>query len=502
MALKRNTAVYVLLLLLFLLGAVYISFSYFLPRYIENSILPEIGSRLSVSLNGRVFNIGLSAADFGSIVLGSSENPAVSIGSIHAEYSLSSLPAKKLGRVTINGLTLHAKIDNGKITLPGVELEKIINAESGEKPAQEPNSLDLPFAPSDFRINNGLVIVGFGKERFLLPFDLQLREKATGSTRPVYDLTLEMMPQGEKVSLTGTIDLADNKSIFTLVADSLNLDRYAFLAGATKSNFALGRASARGEAEINLLPLQLVSALLDITPDLFYFGKTAIRFGHIGSVSGPGVKLEIKSNQDRQQVIMQGSISEPIGVFLEASGSVVAEKNTVQGSGNIVVEISEPKAMGKNEYPVISLRNTSKLHGDFSLSLAEAGTWQAEFNSPGPKQQDGHSQTFQLRYDDINLQAEIPSLFVQGRGTNNNGELRVTFAVPQVSAEYDGAKIAMAEANLQATYKQGEDSAQGRTSKVTLGLKLDNIKLQKNGLTTKADISLQGEIKAAIIPCG
>ena len=94
--LKHKKSAFVFLLLLILLGAGFISLTYFLPLYIEKKMLPAIGSRLSTSLKARIYSIGLMSADIGDIVLGDPQNPAASIGSVHAVYTLPSLVAGNL----------------------------------------------------------------------------------------------------------------------------------------------------------------------------------------------------------------------------------------------------------------------------------------------------------------------------------------------------------------------------------------------------------------------
>jgi len=97
----------VFLLLLLLLGAGLVSFYYLLPLYIEKKVLPDFGRQLTSSLSGRVYSLGFSAADIGGISLGDPQNPAVSIGMIHADYRLSALLKKKIDHIEVNGLRLN-----------------------------------------------------------------------------------------------------------------------------------------------------------------------------------------------------------------------------------------------------------------------------------------------------------------------------------------------------------------------------------------------------------
>jgi hypothetical protein len=116
--LKRNPIVFVFFLVLFFLAAGYFSYSFLLPRYVEKRFLPSLGDKLSTSLTGQVFSIGLNEASLGDLIIGDIKNTAVSIGSIHADYSLFSIMDNKIEQVRINGLTLNLEISAGKLIIP------------------------------------------------------------------------------------------------------------------------------------------------------------------------------------------------------------------------------------------------------------------------------------------------------------------------------------------------------------------------------------------------
>ena len=61
---KRNPIVFVFFLFLFLLAAGYLSYSFFLPQYIEKKILPSLEEQLSTSLTGQVLSIGIKEASW------------------------------------------------------------------------------------------------------------------------------------------------------------------------------------------------------------------------------------------------------------------------------------------------------------------------------------------------------------------------------------------------------------------------------------------------------
>ncbi len=494
MFLKRNPLVFFLILLLFLIGAGFFSYVFFLPRYIEKKILPDLGRQLSGSLTGQIYRVGFSAADFGNIIFGDTQNPVVSIGSVHAEYSLPDLLTKKLGLVRINGLTLHLEVSNGQLIIPGFELESLRSSQGANPGLLQPTAVNLPITLDSFQVKNGLLSILYEGENLLIPFDLQISRNTKEDSLSVYYLTLQMMPLGEEITLTGTIDLTGNKSIMSLVAGSLDLDRFERLTGAGRYDLHLGRASIMGKAEIRLVPLQLLSAKLTVDPELVHYGKTGVLFGQNTPDAGPAINLELEREQDKFLVKAQSYVREPLGASLELNGSAIMGENSVQGSGNIVLRTTEPPGKGTGDQPFFSLILAPELHGDVNFALDKSRMWKTEFISPGQKQPGNQPRVIEVQYDKIRLQTAIPSLVVKGQGTAAAYEVQVSLAIPKVKAGYDGAEINMPEASMQAIYKQNEDAGHGKITGTTFSIALKGTKFQEKGLNGKADIFVQGEM--------
>ena len=269
MLLKRNRLVFVFSLVLLLLGVGFFSYFFFLPNYIEKLILPDLGRQLSSTLGGRVHRIGFSSADFGEIILGDTVNPALRLGSVHVDYSFSLMRGKRLRQVKVDGFFLQLNILDGRLILPGIDLDAQgpSQADTEQKSSQE---IKLPFTLGRLQINNGIIAVNYSGKRMLVPFDLQVN-RMPGSGEPAeYGLQIQMNPQDGQVTIKGTIDLSGNRSTLALAADSLDLDRFAHFADREGNKIHLGKVSINGEAEIAMLPFQLVSANLSVDPELLY----------------------------------------------------------------------------------------------------------------------------------------------------------------------------------------------------------------------------------------
>jgi hypothetical protein len=485
--------VFVFFLLLLLLGVGLFSYSFFLPRYIEKKILPELGRQLSSTLSGQVYRIGFSSADFGDIILGDTHNPAVSIGSIHTDYSFSSLLVKKLEQVKISALSLNLEISDGQLMMPGFDMSKLSSskAETDRQPSGKKN---LPLEAGKLQVSNGLVTITHAGTRFLVPFNLQLIKISGEGRSSEYDLNLEMMPLGEKVSVTGTVDLSGNRSMLALIVDSLDLSRFAGLASGKGFDLNFGNASIRGEAEIGILPFQLVSANLTIDPGLLHFGKVPVLFEKIAPAADPPISLKIKNIRGKWVVKVQGFMREPLSASFALNGSVFQDHDNVRSSGNFVFRNTEPANAESHAGTFILDKNNPELHGDFIFSFDRNGTWKAALKSPGQKQQIGQSQLLQIRYDKLSLQSDPPFLDVQGQGTAAAHDIRLSFTLPKVQANYDGVEMSMPEAYLLASYLQEEGLNRGRASRSNINLRLDGTRFQKKGLSGRANISLQGEM--------
>jgi hypothetical protein len=171
----------------------------------------------------------------------------------------------------------------------------------------------------------------------------------------------------------------------------------------------------------------------------------------------------------------------------------------MQSSGNRVIRITGPIRAENSVRTVPVLKSIPELQGDFILARNKSGAWRAELKSPASKQKDSQSRHLHVLYDTISLQSGIPTFTVFGKGTAAADEVKLSIAIPDVQVRYDGADITMPEAGLQATYVQKEDPDRGRTSSTVFRLAIGSTKFKKNGLSGKADISLQGETAPQLI---
>ncbi len=210
-----------------------------------------------------------------------SPNVAASIGSINAVYTPSSLFAKKLESININGLTLNLIFKDGKVFIPGIDLEKLAQTKTENRETDQTSKISLPFELGSFQVTNGLLNIQYLTRRIVVPFTLEIsqQEQQNSTELPVYLFNMQITPQGSEVTLAGTLNLPDNTGNLLFTADSFDLNSFAFLLGDLEKILRIDNASISGNTEFTIMPFQLVSAELDSDLDTLSFSNPSITFG-------------------------------------------------------------------------------------------------------------------------------------------------------------------------------------------------------------------------------
>lgn len=494
MSSKRNPFVFFFFLLLVLLAAVYFSYSFLLPRYIEKKLLSSLEDKISTSLSGQVFSIGLNEASLGDIIIGDSKNVALSIGSIHADYSVSSILNKKIKQIRINGLTLNLEVSEGRIIIPGLDLEKIIGPKSKQNISQQSSAINLPLQVDNFQISNGFLNILYENQRLFIPFGLQItrKEQTDNDILPAYRLNLQLFPQGQEIAISGSVDLSNNKGIFTIVADSLDMRPFAFLLGELEEIFSFGKASIRGNTEINLMPFQLIATEIEFELESVNFKNVPITFSSpAGSdTTTKPLRLKVTGNGQQWNIVAQGSLVEPLSASIAVDGSFLPGDDGAKGSGSMSIRVTDTTTtLGSAHQPVI-IKGNPELHGDFSINITSAGAWQAKVQSSASKE------ILEISYGQNSLKARIPSFTILGEGSADATQIQISLAIPDVHVtSSDASELHLPMAKLQGAINQEKRTAQERVTGGKFTLALPGVKVKRGALTGRADITLTGKIE-------
>jgi len=493
--LKRNPIVFVFFLVLFFLAAGYLSYSFLLPRYVEKRFLPSLGDHLNIPITGQVFSIGLNDASLGDLIIGDNDNAAVTIGTIHSSYSISSILNKKLRRVRINGLTMNLEISEQRILIPGFDLEKLTDTKTENKNTQPLSAISLPLELDNLQIKNGFLNILYEGQRLLIPFDLKItrKDQSLNNTLPAYQLNLRISPQGEEIAISGILDLQNNMGKFTVSANSLDIQPFDFLLGELHDNLSFGKASIIGKTKFNIKPFQLISSEIDCELESVAHKKNPVVFApSTGTIkANKAVHLKVTGNEQQWDIAVDGSMVVPLAALISLDGTFVpGDDNAAKGFGSFLIKIDDQTVTpGFSNIPVM-IKGNPELHGNISVDIMPTGAWQAQIESSASKDLLG------ISYGRNNLKAKIPSFNIQGEGSDDVAQLLISMGITDVLAtNTDLSEVKLAKVELQASFNRENKPGSETLSSGEFTLLIPGIKIKRDAFAGKGDISLTGEMK-------
>ena len=120
---------HIFFLLLILIGAgLFFLTSYLLPGFLESKIISILKKETGITdFALDVQELDLDGANLGSLRVGTPENPALIIRSIHIDYSPAEIYQKKIEKIVASGVELYCEYKAGQLGLRGVDLTKFLN---------------------------------------------------------------------------------------------------------------------------------------------------------------------------------------------------------------------------------------------------------------------------------------------------------------------------------------------------------------------------------------
>lgn len=170
----RRIILSVLLILFSVLFGIYL----YVPIYIEKKLISSVAESLGFTdYAGEVRRFGFNGFDLALLRLGNEENPALKIDSIRFDYSLIGLWEKHIKKTVINGIEIRAESRDGKLMIPGMNIEKFFqNYSKGKEKSSNDSRKQLPqisFGSCEIR-NSILVFKRDGKD-YRIPFEFKTR---------------------------------------------------------------------------------------------------------------------------------------------------------------------------------------------------------------------------------------------------------------------------------------------------------------------------------------
>ena len=423
-----------LLILVLCVSAAGLIFGYLLlPNLIEKKARQSLlESTPFSSIDVAVRHVGLFGTEFGNIVVGDAQKNGLAVGSISVIYSPASLIQKRIKHIDINGLTIFLESKNGRISMPGIDIPDL-PAKQKAAPATIEMGLDL----EQLKISNGILNLDVDGYLVLIPFDLLLTQ-TDPDHKEIYSATLQAYPRGEKITVSADLNLSENRCLVKIVAESLQLDKFADLFNKVSVRAITGRATIDGQAEINLLPMELVSARIkaDLQPFAVDFGSIRIGSPKNDAGSQP-LQFTLTVNGRKLLYALQNvSISGPARVTIDSSGTMEMPDGKVHGKGAFSVSISDiPSAANQDVVHI-----TGKANYTYN---PPTGEWHIEVTPDKESPARSLDKKIKLQYRGNIIQSAYPDFKVSGQGMNNTGAVSFTASLPRVTFRQDSVAVTL-----------------------------------------------------------
>ncbi|MBW2479653.1 MAG: hypothetical protein JRF38_06655, partial [Deltaproteobacteria bacterium] len=259
MPLKRKIAIPIIVFLLLVVIGTGLFFlaSYLLPGFLESRIIAILNEEAGITDLALEFQeLDLTGANLGSIRIGSAQNPALIVRSIHVDYSPGEIYQKKVKQIVASGVELYCEYKNGRLGLRGFDLKKFLSRLefNAKKPAASRS--DPPF-PHRIEIRNGILVgIANGRE-YRIPFEIDM--VSAEGTRSALIATAHLYPRGQMLKISAQMDLEQNRIVSYLETKEVQLLRFADIFHSIGGLELAGFASLEAKAELQFTPFKASS---------------------------------------------------------------------------------------------------------------------------------------------------------------------------------------------------------------------------------------------------
>lgn len=434
---RKHQIVYpVIFFLLLILAGVGLFFltSYILPGFLESKIISILKKDAAITDLALDFHeLDLDGANLGSLRIGTPENPALIIRSIHIDYSPGGIYQKKIKKISLNGVELYCELKNGRFGFRGFDLEKVLaQFDSAETRKKAPDDHHYPFFPQLIEINNGTLICILDEKKYRVLFEMSLVREENAEHN--LQANLRLYPRGQAVHISAHINLEQNRIVSQFAAKKLDLQRFADVFKPVNGLSISGLTSLEATADMQLAPFAV--------------------FSISGRLKGSGVNVSYNN------IEFQNRLDDPdntIPLIIDFEGSERGKWNiklsefaaiapitarvsdmaaTVQPSqdgykilGNFNISLGTSASSPKSFSP-LSFREPFDLPLKFSGIFPKIGKWQFNLTSQARRTPLAKGTSFD--YDQIHFITNFPSVHLNTTGIDGRINAAYELRVPDV----------------------------------------------------------------------
>ncbi|MCI0470710.1 MAG: hypothetical protein L0Y73_03530, partial [Candidatus Aminicenantes bacterium] len=199
-------------------------FLFALPPIAESIITARLAGAGLIDPHLKIRHISFNKLDINSLTAGNRSNPDLIIPAISVDFSLPALFGGKIKRVEISGLRLAVDIGKNGPELKGFKKTKPAGTQNDNKTA-----IDLPF--NDLIIHTAVMELTWQKKKISIPFDFNAIRtnnvrNARGERGATVSFSGNIQPYGERVSVSGAINLHSGSGAIEIESKNTKLHRF------------------------------------------------------------------------------------------------------------------------------------------------------------------------------------------------------------------------------------------------------------------------------------
>ena len=418
--LKKILTIVGCLLLILIFGVTGLYF--YLPRYVETTLLPEINKGIKIGrIKCNVRNIGLFQTDLTEVKLGNELNSTLSIDSIRINYSPFSLLNKHIDKVILSGIKLQMEYNNNNLSFPGLDLKSLLSSNSTDDSSKM--NFTPPVSIGCIEIRNSTILIERDGKTYR--FQITLRVNPLKQDYSTLGALFEISHQDYKVKLEANISSKKLKD------DELNVSselRFNFIHDPSNLNLSA--------------PFRLTAEIVDTDNWTFNLNNKnkieKIDFEYkLFNISGTLPEINISSSGG--QVNGDNSIDASLNINLNNTtihseyGEVSIPNYSLQGSATYRnKKIEAAGVVGLKNLTCNSNKFESKING---VSFTFPFVWPINNN-----QISGNIHIKNILYKDIDIGSVVGTLLQDNIGVEVQGQMN-SDTFPALNVKLDGNSV-------------------------------------------------------------
>ena len=437
---------------IFLLSFGGLVFFSFLPKLIQNHLLPGIIEKAGLDgLSLSIRKLDLLGLDLADIQMGEEGKPGLTVGTVKIDFSPGTLFKKQVKTLSISGVDLFCEVKNGSLVIPGILPWPESPGSPVETDGENPRSLQeaLGFGVDTLKLVDVRLFLQLENRQIVVPLEATLQ---SGKDRPdLLSCTLKASPFGQILLGTAEVDLKKQTLHFSCTGNDLGLHAFGDLFSQIPGLAARGRVTMAIQGEMSLSPLKLGQTTGEILVPKFQinYQQMTLKNTFIKEAIVPMVLHLDHSPEDTWRIDLSALAlsSGSICVFLEDLSAGVSRMNgDTKVQGHFAADF-EPTA----EALKLQKQGDTRLctEAGFDFTQTENHEWAFNLENTGASSKESVPWVFMK--DQAKFSLDSPLLKVTGTGAGEAGKIQADLTLSGLTVQQDIMTLALPSVHIEAT---------------------------------------------------